>query len=121
MLYLGGKGPGLKLLYDRMSPGIDPLGGDNILAFMTGVFPGTGAPCSARFAALCKSPLTGLMVAFDCARKVVDRPVPIQKGFLDTGKQFLSPVRYRISSSFRPSRKSTIARAHMTRPRKRMV
>ncbi len=65
-LYLGGKGLGLKLLYDCMEPGVDPLGEANVLAFMTGVFPGTGAPCSARFAAVTKSPLTGLMVASSC-------------------------------------------------------
>ncbi|MCD4718936.1 MAG: hypothetical protein K8S13_03635, partial [Desulfobacula sp.] len=28
-MYLGGKGLGLKLLYDRIKPGIDPLGVDN--------------------------------------------------------------------------------------------
>ena len=37
-LYLGGKGLGLKILYDRMEPGIDPLGEKNILALMMGVF-----------------------------------------------------------------------------------
>ncbi|MCP4372737.1 MAG: aldehyde ferredoxin oxidoreductase, partial [Deltaproteobacteria bacterium] len=35
-MYLGGKGLGLKLIYDRISPGIDPLGEENIIAFMTG-------------------------------------------------------------------------------------
>ena len=58
-MYLGGKGLGLKLLFDRLQPGIDPLGEDNYLAFMMGVLMGTGAPCSGRFAALTKSPLTG--------------------------------------------------------------
>ena len=43
--YLGGKGLGLKLLYDRMDRGIDPLGEQNCLAFMMGVLMGTGAPC----------------------------------------------------------------------------
>lgn len=65
-LYLGGKGLGLKLLYDRLKPGTDPLGEDNLLAFMPGVLMGTGAPCSGRFAALTKSPLTGIMVASSC-------------------------------------------------------
>jgi len=54
-LYLGGKGLGLKLLFERLQPGIDPLGEDNYLAFMMGVLMGTGAPCSGRFAALTKS------------------------------------------------------------------
>ena len=65
-MYLGAKGLGLKLLYDRLIPGIDPLGEDNYLAFMMGVFMGTGAPCSGRFAALTKSPLTGIMLASSC-------------------------------------------------------
>jgi phosphoribosylformimino-5-aminoimidazole carboxamide ribotide isomerase len=65
-MYLGGKGLGLKLIYDRMPPGVDPLGADNIMAVMTGVLLGTGAPCSGRFAAVTKSPLTGLMAASSC-------------------------------------------------------
>jgi aldehyde:ferredoxin oxidoreductase len=65
-LYLGGKGLGLKLLYDRLQAGTDPLGEENILAFMPGVLMGTGAPCSGRFAAVTKSPLTGIMVASSC-------------------------------------------------------
>ena len=65
-MYLGGKGLGLKLLYDRLNPGIDPLGEDNYLAFMMGVLLGTGAPCSGRFAALTKSPLTGIMLSSSC-------------------------------------------------------
>ena len=65
-LYLGGKGLGLKLLYDRMKPGIDPLGDQNMIAIMTGVFIGTGAPCSGRFAAVTKSPLTGIMTSCSC-------------------------------------------------------
>ena len=65
-MYLGGKGLGLKLLFDRLRPGIDPLGEDNYLAFMMGVLMGTGAPCSGRFAALTKSPLTGIMLASSC-------------------------------------------------------
>ena len=65
-MYLAGKGLGLKLLYDRMKPNIDPLGEENYLAFMMGVLMGTGAPCSGRFAALTKSPLTGIMVTSSC-------------------------------------------------------
>jgi aldehyde:ferredoxin oxidoreductase len=65
-LYLGGKGLGLKLLYDRLQPGAAPLGEENILAFMPGVLMGTEAPCSGRFAAVTKSPLTGIMVSSSC-------------------------------------------------------
>ncbi len=64
--YMGGKGLGLKLLYDRLKPGVDPLGEENIIAFMPGVLMGTGAPCSGRFEAVTKSPLTGIMVTASC-------------------------------------------------------
>lgn len=67
--YIGGKGLGLKLIHDRLGSRLgrtDPLGPDNILAFMMGAFLGTGAPCSARFAGVTKSPLTGIMVAASC-------------------------------------------------------
>jgi len=65
-LFLGGKGLGLKLLYDRMEPGTDPLGEGNMIAFMMGVFMGTGAPCSGRFEAVTKSPLTGIFCSSSC-------------------------------------------------------
>ena len=65
-LYLGGKGMGLKLLFDRLKPRIDPLGEDNILVLTMGVLMGTGAPCSGRFEAVTKSPLTGVMVTGSC-------------------------------------------------------
>jgi aldehyde:ferredoxin oxidoreductase len=64
--YLGGKGLGLKLIQDRLRPGVDPLGPDNLLVFMMGVMMGTGAPCSGRFAALTKSPLTGILLSSSC-------------------------------------------------------
>ncbi|MFH1479825.1 MAG: aldehyde ferredoxin oxidoreductase C-terminal domain-containing protein, partial [Pseudomonadota bacterium] len=64
--YLGGKGLGLKLIYDLLKPGIDPLSEENAIAFMPGVLMGTGAPCSGRFAAVTKSPLTGIMTSSSC-------------------------------------------------------
>ncbi|MCP3876462.1 MAG: aldehyde ferredoxin oxidoreductase family protein [Desulfobacteraceae bacterium] len=65
-LYLGGKGIGLKLLYDRLKPGIDPLDKDNIIIIMTGVMAGTGGPCSGRFHTVFKSPLTGIIGSSSC-------------------------------------------------------
>lgn len=65
-MYLGGKGLGMKILYDRMKPGIDPLSEDNMLAVMMGVFLGTGAPCTGRWDAVTKSPLTNIMVSSSC-------------------------------------------------------
>jgi aldehyde:ferredoxin oxidoreductase len=64
--FIGAKGLGLKLLWDRLQPGIDPLGPDNIIAFMPGVLMGTGGPCSGRFEAITKSPLTGIMITSSC-------------------------------------------------------
>ncbi|MDY6903435.1 MAG: aldehyde ferredoxin oxidoreductase family protein [Thermodesulfobacteriota bacterium] len=68
-MYLGGKGMGLKLIYDRMPMDADPLGPDNMIAFMPGVLMGTGAPCSGRFAAVAKSPQTGVMASSSCGGK----------------------------------------------------
>ncbi|MCP3951430.1 MAG: aldehyde ferredoxin oxidoreductase family protein [Desulfobacterales bacterium] len=65
-LFLGAKGLGLKLLYDRLKPGSDPLGPDNIIALMPGVLMGTGGPCSGRFETIAKSPLTGIMGTSSC-------------------------------------------------------
>ena len=61
--YLGGKGLALKLLYDRMAPGIDPLSADNILVVMSGPATGTPAPSGGRFAVVSKSPLTGIFAS----------------------------------------------------------
>jgi aldehyde:ferredoxin oxidoreductase len=58
-LYIGGKGYGTRLLYDRTEAGIDPLGPENPLIFATGPLNGSVAPQSNRFAVVCKSPLTG--------------------------------------------------------------
>src|SRR4030042_816110 len=57
--YIGGYGLGARILYDRMKPGADPLGPDNILGLVTGPFTGTPIPSGARYAAVAKSPLTG--------------------------------------------------------------
>jgi aldehyde:ferredoxin oxidoreductase len=65
-LYLGGKGLALKLLYDRMEPGVDPLSEKNSIAFFLGVLLGTGAPCSGRWSGVTKSPLTGIFTSSSC-------------------------------------------------------
>ena len=41
--YLGGRGFGVKLLYDDLKPGTDPLGEENELVFVTGPLAGTSA------------------------------------------------------------------------------
>lgn len=61
--YLGGKGLALKLLYDHIQAGADPLSADNILVIMSGPATGTAAPAGGRFAVVSKSPLTGIFAS----------------------------------------------------------
>ncbi len=58
--FIGGSGLGAKVLFDRLDPGIDPLGPDNLLVLMTGPLTGTNMPGTSRFAFCAKSPLTGI-------------------------------------------------------------
>lgn len=64
--FLGGYGLGARILYERMSPKVDPLGADNILGLLTGPLTGTPAMCSGRFAIMAKSPLTGTWGDANC-------------------------------------------------------
>ena len=57
--YIGGRGIGVKLLFDILSPNIDPLSRDNILIFATGPLTGSIVPLSGRHVVVSKSPLTG--------------------------------------------------------------
>ncbi len=57
--YLGGFGLGARLLYERIPPGADPLGPNNILGLLTGPLTGTPAVIGSRFVAVAKSPKTG--------------------------------------------------------------
>lgn len=56
--YIGGVGFGAYFLWNRVKPGTDPLGPDNLLMFMTGPMTGTGAS-GTRWNAIFKSPHTG--------------------------------------------------------------
>jgi len=57
--YIGGRGAGVRMLFDEIDPGIDPLSPDNKLIFATGPLTGTGVPAGGRFIVVAKSPLTG--------------------------------------------------------------
>jgi aldehyde:ferredoxin oxidoreductase len=57
--FIGGYGLGARVLYERMSPGVDPLGPDNMLGLVTGPLTGTAAMLGSRYCAVAKSPLTG--------------------------------------------------------------
>jgi len=56
--FLGGFGLGVRILYERMRPGVEPLGPDNIVGFAPGILTATGAPMSSRYEVVAKSPLT---------------------------------------------------------------
>lgn len=56
--YIGARGLGVKYVFDQ-GPDVDPLGPDNLLAFMNGPLTGSQAVMSGRIAVCTKSPLTG--------------------------------------------------------------
>ncbi|WP_430503571.1 aldehyde ferredoxin oxidoreductase family protein [Haloparvum sp. PAK95] len=58
---LGGKGLGARYLYDELDAGTDPRGPENLLAFCVGPLSGA-LPGEQRYAAVTKSPLTGLFL-----------------------------------------------------------
>ncbi len=57
--YIGGYGIGAPIILDRMKPGADPLGPENIFGIGTGPFTATGVVSTCRFTTMGKSPLTG--------------------------------------------------------------
>lgn len=56
--FIGGRGLGAKILWDRVKPGTDPLSPDNIIMFMPGPFSGLPIPSSSRTCIVTKSPRT---------------------------------------------------------------
>lgn len=56
--FVGGRGFGIKYLYQELSPGIDPLSPSNKLLFTIGPLAGTGALSFSRWMAITRSPLT---------------------------------------------------------------
>jgi aldehyde:ferredoxin oxidoreductase len=59
MDFLGGSGLGLRILFSRQRPKIDPLSADNLLGIVCGLLTGTPVPFSGRYSVVAKSPLTG--------------------------------------------------------------
>lgn len=57
--YVGGRGLGIRYLYQELKAGTDPLGPDNKLIFTVGPLAGTSAQACSRWFAITKSPLTG--------------------------------------------------------------
>ncbi|MFC1909410.1 aldehyde ferredoxin oxidoreductase family protein [Chloroflexota bacterium] len=57
--FIGGIGLGVRILYEYIKPGADPLGPGNMLGFVTGPLTATPTPGSGRLMVVTKSPLTG--------------------------------------------------------------
>jgi aldehyde:ferredoxin oxidoreductase len=60
--FIGGRGLGARILYNRVGPDIKPLDPENLLIFATGPLTGTLAPTSGRHCIVTKSPLTGTIL-----------------------------------------------------------
>lgn len=60
--FLGGRGFGVKILWDELPLNENPLGPNNILVFATGPLTSTRFPSSGRHAIITKSPLTGTVL-----------------------------------------------------------
>jgi len=57
--WIGGRGFAIKILWDELEPGIDPLSPENKVVIATGPLTGTITPSSGKLVVATKSPLTG--------------------------------------------------------------
>ena len=57
--WIGGRGFAVKILYDELRPGIDPLGPENKLVVAVGPISGISAPNTGKTVVAAKSPMTG--------------------------------------------------------------
>jgi aldehyde:ferredoxin oxidoreductase len=64
--FIGGRGYGIKYLYDEIPAGADPLGEENKLIMLTGPLAGTMAQAVSRWVVCTKSPLTGAFARSVC-------------------------------------------------------
>jgi aldehyde:ferredoxin oxidoreductase len=64
--FTGGRGYGIRYVYDELKPGIDPLGEENKLMMVTGPLAGTTAQAVSRWMTCTRSPLTGAWARSVC-------------------------------------------------------
>jgi len=64
--FVGGRGYGVRYLYDEVKPGIDPLGEENKLLMLNGPLAGTTAQAVSRWMTCTLSPLTGTFTRSVC-------------------------------------------------------
>ncbi len=78
--FIGGRGLGMRYLFEEVDPNCDPMGPDNKLIMMTGPLTGTKAPTGARYMVMTKSPLTG---AVTCSNSGGHFPAMLKKTGID--------------------------------------
>ena len=71
--YVGGMGFGVRLLADRVSPGVDAFSPENEIIVSTGPLSGTAAPLFAQTCLVTKSPLTGGVINSYCGGLLAGR------------------------------------------------
>jgi aldehyde:ferredoxin oxidoreductase len=64
--FIGGRGYGIRYLWDEIKPGTDPLSFENKLIFVTGPLAGSPAQAVSRWMAVTKSPQTGAFARSVC-------------------------------------------------------
>ncbi|MBR0597463.1 aldehyde ferredoxin oxidoreductase family protein [Sinanaerobacter chloroacetimidivorans] len=60
--YIGGRSLGMKLLYELLPPGVDPLSPENLFILTTGAVSGTPVPSGCKYVIVSKSPATGTIL-----------------------------------------------------------
>lgn len=78
--FIGGRGLGMRYLFDEVDPKCDPMGPANKLIMMTGPLTGTSAPTGARYMVVTKSPLTG---AVTCSNSGGHFPTMLKRTGID--------------------------------------
>jgi aldehyde:ferredoxin oxidoreductase len=64
--FVGGSSLAARLLYEHITPELDPLSSEAPLLFLTGPLSGTAGPSVGRFVVCALSPLTGLWGESNC-------------------------------------------------------
>jgi aldehyde:ferredoxin oxidoreductase len=59
--YIGGRGLGVRLVFDLVDPATDPLSDGNAIILAAGPLTGSGMPLGSRYSVIAKSPLTGTL------------------------------------------------------------
>ncbi|MCF8127514.1 MAG: aldehyde ferredoxin oxidoreductase family protein [Deltaproteobacteria bacterium] len=78
--FVGGRGLGMRYLFEEVDPACDSMGPENKLIMMTGPLTGTSAPTGARYMVMTKSPLTG---AVTCSNSGGHFPAMLKKTGID--------------------------------------